>query len=557
LVFGKVDIAKSLTETLQQNNVNDPKGTALSFDNQNDSLTKNQNALNFETIFFHQGFKNSNTRKLTSWSVDYTVNWQRLSSNRALGTIFRNYSDTSLNLDFDRHYEFNDDHISQGLNMQLGDFSAWLWGDSRTLSPFNIVIKNNLKFDIDNLHHQVEDKDSPANSYAPNSYLTSVGSYKVLTESPDLWIGRNFPHLLVNRYQKDLSIYIDAKMQERIENNSSTHSFQNYSSSYSKFIPDVGISYSDFQYGEYLNRFNFDISVFSIYPTPDQRVPLVDSATIYSLQEGNISLKPSDNYQALFRFRHDVYGSRNTFFYGAFVRGGITQNYIGDSLAADLAGRYAYYPVNLSGHRYITGNIFLGKAYILGQHQIQINIMSNVERRTDPGYISYQSSGTSGYNRSQIFTNSDTMSIFYTYKDIIALNLLENIYVYHSQQEGFTNVAFNNTQTLTKCGIGVNITKKLFVTSNVTFTHSTYSQSSSINYTIWNASAAYRFLKGNNLELKISGLDLLNQNKGIVNTGGNSSFTYGTVNMLHQYFMATVSYFPRKFGKKSSSHLTK
>jgi hypothetical protein len=70
------------------------------------------------------------------------------------------------------------------------------------------------------------------------------------------------------------------------------------------------------------------------------------------------------------------------------------------------------------------------------------------------------------------------------------------------------------------------------------------------NYTIWNASMSYRFLPANNLELKCAALDLLNENKGIINSGNNLSFTHGTVNMLRQYFMATLTYFPRKFGKK-------
>jgi hypothetical protein len=60
---------------------------------------------------------------------------------------------------------------------------------------------------------------------------------------------------------------------------------------------------------------------------------------------------------------------------------------------------------------------------------------------------------------------------------------------------------------------------------------------------------AYRFLPANNLELKASALDLLNQNKGIINYGSNLSFTHGTVNMLRQYFIMTLTYFPRKFGK--------
>jgi hypothetical protein len=66
---------------------------------------------------------------------------------------------------------------------------------------------------------------------------------------------------------------------------------------------------------------------------------------------------------------------------------------------------------------------------------------------------------------------------------------------------------------------------------------------------MWNASAAYRFLPGRNAEMKFSAFDLLHQNTGSINSGSGNVFTIGRTNALQQYFMLTLSYFPRKFGK--------
>jgi hypothetical protein len=49
--------------------------------------------------------------------------------------------------------------------------------------------------------------------------------------------------------------------------------------------------------------------------------------------------------------------------------------------------------------------------------------------------------------------------------------------------------------------------------------------------------------------LKLSALDLLNQNKGIIYYGNSYSVTRGTTNLLHQYFMVGISFYPRKFVK--------
>jgi hypothetical protein len=98
----------------------------------------------------------------------------------------------------------------------------------------------------------------------------------------------------------------------------------------------------------------------------------------------------------------------------------------------------------------------------------------------------------------------------------------------------------------------VGFTKKFSMSSNITSNHTTSTGAVSNNFTIWNASACYRFMSANNLELKLSALDLLHQNTSNINYGSNNSITNGTVNVLQQYFMLTFAWYPRKFGKKAN-----
>ena len=69
------------------------------------------------------------------------------------------------------------------------------------------------------------------------------------------------------------------------------------------------------------------------------------------------------------------------------------------------------------------------------------------------------------------------------------------------------------------------------------------------SFLIWNLGLSYRALKKESLEFKVFFYDLLKQSSGIVNQSSINSLTVGRVNMLQQYAMFSVLYYPRKFGK--------
>lgn len=66
---------------------------------------------------------------------------------------------------------------------------------------------------------------------------------------------------------------------------------------------------------------------------------------------------------------------------------------------------------------------------------------------------------------------------------------------------------------------------------------------------LWNAFASCRFLKNEQAELKFSAMDILKQFKNISNTADAYGTTTYITNGLQQYFLITLSYYPRKFGK--------
>jgi hypothetical protein len=545
-IDGSFDNKNTNIQDSLENAIYGPGLTLLSNDHEHDSNTNSSHTVSLAGSLDHHGFSSTNIHRLADWTASYSVSFGSTAENRIFRTSSTSFFNPLMNRFYNRKYDNGSNNMSQSISAQVGDFSAWLFGRNRKLSPFHIQLKNELKFDLQKQDNAVGDKDSLSNAYLINTYLSKQSQYTVINEIPDLRFGRSFLNVLANRYQKELSIYVDAKMQIYSERNTSTHLFQNFNTTYNRPIPTASLAYSKFYFGDHLDRYNLDFNMLSDYPTADQRFPLVDSADIFSIRAGNPLLKPQNKYELSFKFRHDNY-NKNTLAYGGAMAGGIKQHYFADSVIVDPSGRYTYYTVNLNGNRYLSVNFFLNKAFVFDSHQFQVNFGSIFEKSRNPGYLQYQIENASNFNVSQTFTNSDTISVYYTYKDKLAINVLQNLSYYRSSQYGFTNAVLTNSQSVTRVGASLNVTKKLALNSNVSYNWSLSSGAAANNYTIWNASVAYRFLQANNLELKFSALDLLNQNKGIINYGDNYSFTHGTVNMLRQYFMMTLTYFPRKF----------
>lgn len=524
-----------------------------SFGNRHDSSESSFNKISFKAGIDHQGFFKQSKPKLTRWNLTYSFNAERDDTNRAAISTIVESTGTGFNQNYNRKYHNNLTTLDQELSFILGDFGKVLFRKSRAFSKLNIQFENELQFHIENLDNFITDIDSGTLKYVKNNFLSTSATYNELNESPGFRISRDFMHLLANRYQKDWRLELFANMQfSKQMNSSQTHPFQNMNRGFHDFVPSASLSYTNFQYGEFVDRYELKFSSAYTLPGREQLFILPDSSNLYFIPVGNLNLTPSKNYELSFHFKHNSVSRKNSFYYGTTASAGITGNYFADSIIIGKNGRNIYYNTNLNGHKYFNLNGFFKKALVISENQIQFNLQTNAFLFRNPGYFQYQQTGYTPPTVSHIFMQSDSISLSYTYKDFFAINFLQYFSFYNSRQQGFTNTKFNNSASVSSIGISLNPANKLNFNSNVSFNRTVSSGFASIKSTILNASLSYRFLPGDNLELKLSGLDLLNQNKGIINYGNSYSYTHGTVNLLHQYFMATLSFFPRKFGKNKT-----
>ncbi|MEO6682628.1 MAG: outer membrane beta-barrel protein [Ginsengibacter sp.] len=319
--------------------------------------------------------------------------------------------------------------------------------------------------------------------------------------------------------------------------------------SYQKFVPDASITYNNNQVGEYRTNYKLSYNATSGYPTVNQIAPLVDSTNLYNIRLGNPSLKPFDKKNFSVSMDHSSSKSKAMFGYNVNLSAGYIDNSIVDSSIIDNLGRTTHYSVNANGNKFANIGASVNKAFKLSENQIQLNLRTNFGISENPNYVN------SILNYSSNFNHSHGLDLYYTLKELLIINLAQNVSFFQSKQSGLNNRQFGNSTKTTTVSANYNFTIKISLSSNISYNTTSSTNAKNIDFTILNANLNYRFLKGNTGELKFSALDILQQNISVINTGNNNTLTTGVANVLQNYYMISFSYFPRQFGGGNSRQM--
>ncbi|MGF1925958.1 MAG: outer membrane beta-barrel protein, partial [Bacteroidia bacterium] len=478
--------------------------------------------------------------RFNGFTADYNLAVNDNLNTRSNLTSFRSVGNPALNRDFDRRYNSNTSNTDQKLGLSIPNLKSFLFGYAH-LGGIDLSLNNMLNVRTNNTEDIVEDLTTSTSTYLKNQYLSNSTQVRLLEETPSISLNKSFSKSLANRFNRSLTIDVSAKQLLIIQDNKSERSFQNISRRYSQFAPDMGISASDNQYGDYYKSISLRFNTTLDIPNLSQLAPLIDSTNVYFIQRGNLNLKESVNRSLSLNFNHSDQKSKNTLNYSISVSLVNTNNDIVDSVFIDNENRRTNFLTNANGTKNLNGYANLRKTYKFKTTELQIGMNGGFNTAKTPSYMN------SVFTFSNTFNTNGRLNLNFTYKDKFATEAAQSINTFSSEQEAF-NTTYNGTNLASSLSSSYNVTKKLTIGSNITFNTSKSNNANTINYTIWNANVSYRFLKGNNAEFKFSALDLLHQNTNIINYGGANSFTLGTQNVLQQYFITTLSYFPRKFG---------
>lgn len=539
-------IKANASEAHGENSVSSSSNFAQGTQSTNESFTtgdRSDKNLELQAGLRHNGSISGIIHPFNDYNVNYSLNTSNLYDKRAAFTQFISLVDTVENRLFDRNYnnKFND--TKQHLDFALENILAGLIPHRSLLGGLRLKAENNLDVSVQHQINEVKDRDPALGSYLVNPFLTNNMRTTIINERPALVIGRDFQRSLSGRYIQSLSLRFNAEAQIYYQQNNSTQKFQRFVKNYRAFIPKASITYHNNQLGDFEDSYNLSFSSAVDYPGVQQLFPLVDTSNPYYIVRGNPNLQPASSNTLSFDFRHNSLKSKNTFNFDLRALASVTRNSFSDSVLTDIAGSNTYYPVNASGRKSLNVNGNLNKAFKFTNHQLQLSISTDLTFARNPGYIN------SEFVPSNNFSNNSRLNLYYTYKDRAAFNLTQGYNYYRSKQSNSNDNEFRSSTLPTTLSVSGNVTKRLSLYSNITYNHFTSTSSAKTDFTIWNVSATYRFMQGNNLELKVAALDLLHQNTSIINYVDRNVIVRGRSDVLRQYGMVSLAYYPRKFGK--------
>jgi hypothetical protein len=459
-------------------------------------------------------------------------------------TKFRSLADPTLNKDYSRLYEQQDQFsLNNQLSFEYPALRQLVFGKKR-IGNINIGISNNIALHNNQYTDKVQDYDTTAKQYGLNNYLTNKRDLDIVNMQPSLNFSKHFSKSLSNRYHKSLSISAKVKGQYYYMQHKATQLVQNFVQEYKRFTPEASINYNNYQYGRYSSGYTLSYNQTAGYPQVNHIAPLIDSSNVFYLPKGNREIRPQTQQVLSFNFNLNGQKPNDQYYVYTSLSIGKTDGMIADSSFYDSSGRRIVYSVNVNGYRYVNGTVNFRKPFKLNKfNTIQTTMNARFNANQTPGYIN------NVLNIAGTRSAATNLDVNYSFKDILSIKLQQEISFSRSKQRGFSNDVFNSKTISTGISGALQLPKNLTWSSHVMYVSNTANKRQPINFTLWNANLTYRFLKGNRGEVKFSALDLLRQNKSIINTAGPNYQSFGYTNVLQQYFMLTLSYYPRKFGR--------
>ncbi|MFT3749344.1 MAG: outer membrane beta-barrel protein [Agriterribacter sp.] len=444
---------------------------------------------------------------------------------------------------FDRLYNSKDSSgVSHTVKATYPGLMSLIFG-AKNMGGVKIGVSTLFRAINEGYFDHVLDRDTANSKYVENTYLTNKRRIIVNDFIPSFNISKVFSMELTNRYSKYVRANVNLKNQYYTMRHNSLQDVQNLSYRYVNFIPDANIEFHNHQYGNNEANYKLDFSTMLNYPDIQMLAPLIDSTNLWYIAKGNKLLKPEYVKKLGVSYEIDSRKPKNPMGVKINLNFGWTRDKITDSLIYDSIGRQIAQPVNMNNYQFLNGDIAFRKAVQIKKSTLEMTTFYRLYTSNSPQYINGL------LNSSHMFNQNGSVSVNFRYKALVNMRLEEGINLYNSKQRGFDDKAFNSTNLYTYFSGTLQFPKSLIWSSNVTYNKSSSNSINPVYFIIWNASLAYRFMKGNQGEIKFSALDLLKQNKGLINSSNGNSQIFTNSNVLQQYFMVTLSYYPRKFGK--------
>jgi Outer membrane protein beta-barrel family/CarboxypepD_reg-like domain len=294
-------------------------------------------------------------------------------------------------------------------------------------------------------------------------------------------------------------------------------------------------------------------------PTVTQLQDVVDVSNPLLLNTGNPNLK--QDYEQTLMVRYGLTKSKTAHNFFVFLYGQYINNYIGsatyqptkDSVfqgalakapVTILRGGQLTLPVNLDN--YYNAKAFVTYGLPLDFMKSNLNLSGGFQATRTPGMVNQALNYSGDYIPSGGIVISSNVSekLDFTLSYYGNYNIITNTLA--------TTQANNNYYShVAAFKVNYIFLKHFVVNSNITHNYYTaFSSTGTQSFYLWNAYVGYKLLKKDALEIRLSGFDLLNQNKSITRTVTGTYIENDVTNVLKQYFMLQLTYTIRNFKGK-------
>ncbi len=267
-------------------------------------------------------------------------------------------------------------------------------------------------------------------------------------------------------------------------------------------------------------------------PTLQQIQPLKSNDDPMNIVIGNAALKPSFDNNIHLNY-YNIKQMDNTFF-AVSTNFRFTQNAFSTSDNVDSSGRRVSQTINVNGNYSISG--YLNYDFKIKKPEIRIGLNSNINKNRNENIVNGLNNITNsdnytfglwaGKSREKKFDNSITINATYTTStSSVQQNISTNYWTYNIRPD-----------------IDFYLPKKWHLHSDCDFIYrqKTSAFDNNNNIILWNLWFDKKLLKTDDLLIRASANDILNQNKGFNRTVNSNIVSQNTYTTIQRYFMLSM-----------------
>ncbi|WP_168208815.1 TonB-dependent receptor [Chitinophaga sp. XS-30] len=322
--------------------------------------------------------------------------------------------------------------------------------------------------------------------------------------------------------------------------------------SFSNILPNAMLMMKAGEYG----RLRVFYRTNTNNPSIQQLQNVLNVGNSINVSMGNPELDQSFGHTLATRYNYTNTQSGHNFFANVFFSS--TQDYVTNAIyfaKSDtvltptftlLEGGQISKPVNLDGYWSIRS--FFTYGVPLKFIKSNFNANAGVGFTQTPNMIDEVTSltGNYNYNLGAVISSNISEYVDFTVNYSANFNTVKDPTALESTTKYFSHTAGVSFNLLSKNGwvMQQELNNQLY---------SGLSEGNNQNYFLWNASVGKKFLKNQRGELRLSGFDLLKQNRSISRIQNGKVTTDVRSQVLTQYFMLTFTYKLRNFGKANTN----